>query len=248
MGVIVTMAPVYFEFTGLPGAGKTTISKAVAHKLTGMNYKYYVNSSVSKTHIVGQVGFGRIFNKLETFYDLISSCILYKYVALNALICAIQTRPLSLVSFLRAAKLLIRLNFIKTIMRENYDLVILDQGLLQYMWSISAIDNPLPEKHFIRLLKSLVAEISLAIVLIEIDVDIAIERINNRPTMTSRFDKMPLKKTEKLLMKQQDFFKQVVNWSGDLKDIRYLVVDGNHSVKKNTNTIVNFIEQTWEAF
>jgi thymidylate kinase len=243
----VTKTPYYFEFTGLPGAGKTTISKKVAQNLAGMNYKYFVNRSLSNTNNDEQKKIERVFSKIETFYYFISSCVNYKYVALNAFLCAIQTRPLSLESFWRAAKLLIRLNFIKSIMEENYDLILLDQGLIQNIWSISATGNQPPEKTIIELLKSILEEISLNIVLVDIDVDIAIDRITKRPTMASRFDKMSLLMVEKMLTKQQDFFKQVVIWCEDLKVIRCLAVDGNHPIENNSNIIINFILQTWQT-
>ena len=243
-----TMTPVFVEFTGLPGSGKTTIGKAVLLELARMDYRCFSNGTLSNPETsIRPKEARRLFNKLETFNSLISSCITHKYVAANALMCALHTRPLSLVSFGRAADLLIRLNLIKKVMDDNYDLIIFDQGVIQYIWSIAATDKPPSDKYLIRLLKRILNEISLAIVLVDIDVDMAVERINNRPTTSSRFDRMSSNQAGKLLAKQRDFFKQFVNWSVELNDIRYLAVDGSHPIKKNSNTIIHFIEQTWQT-
>ncbi|MDX1412984.1 MAG: hypothetical protein R3293_02275 [Candidatus Promineifilaceae bacterium] len=216
-------------------------------ELAELGYKCFGNGSLrSPAAGIAPKESRPLFSKLRTLRMLLSSCITYKVVAVNAFRCALQARPLNRVSFKRAADLLIRLNLITTVMSDDYDLVIFDQGVIQYIWSIAATNKPASNADLLKLLESVLNEIPLAVILVDINTGIAVERIIQRPTMSSRFDKMPSNRAAQSLSTQRDFFMQFVNWSVELKNIPHLALNGTHPINENAGTVVRFIVKTWQ--
>lgn len=241
------MPPLLVEFTGLPGAGKTTITRAVLSELATTGYNCFDLSALGTPEAIEKKE-GRLFSKLKTFYYFASSCVNHKRIALNVLLYALQVTPLSIVSLQRVVTLLLRLDLIKTMMSDSYDLIVLDQGLIQNIWSITATGNPpANNKYLVRLLKSILDETSPAIILVDVDVELAMERINHRLTMRSRFDKMLPDKAADLLAEHKNVFNQVVNCAAQLKGTCYLNVNGSRPIEKNVTLVVQFIERAWQT-
>lgn len=235
------MSPLFIEFAGLPGAGKTTIARDVVSELTNMGYRCFCNRNLYDGDVVENPSPRRLFSKLDSLLHLVRSCIRHRRVAVDALACALRTKPRNFAGFQRAAQLLIRLDYIKSTLEDSYDLVIFDQGLIQYMWSISATGELLPDKYLVRLLKSVLNEVSSVIIFVNIDVASAIARVSERSTMSSRFDTMPLDQAEQLLARQKVCFDKIIGWSYGIQENHYLTVDGRQPVKKNAKEIERFI-------
>jgi thymidylate kinase len=241
------MPPLVVEFIGLPGAGKTTIARFVIEELTNSGYRCFGLSTLSNPETVEKKR-GGLTNKLKTLYSVALSCVFHKQIALDAVSYALHLKPLNLASLHRVIALLVRLDFMRTMMNSNYDLIILDQGLIQYIWSMGTIGgSPTNDKYLEQLLQDVLDEVSLLVILVDVEVGLAVERINNRSTMRSRFDRFSTRQAETLLVKHKNVLTRIVDFVEKFKGTVYMDVSGNQAIKKNVSIIVPFIERAWQA-
>lgn len=241
------MMPLVIEFIGLPGAGKTTIAQMVIEELTVAGYQCFSLSTLSSPESIEKRR-GGLISKMRTLYQFTLSCVKYRHLARNAFLYTLHVNPFSLVSLRRFFNLLVKLSFIETLMKSNYDLLILDQGLLQNIWSIATTgEQPDNDKYLERLLKNILDEISPFVILVDVESEIAHERIARRPTMRSRFDQMSPSKAEAMLAKHRSVFEQLVDLADKFRETGFINVSGSQPISQNVSLIVPFIKQARQA-
>lgn len=247
MGVNLNKPSLVIEFIGLPGAGKTTIAQNAIESLTTVGYHCFGLSTLDKPE-GSEKAKGGLFSKLRSLKQFAIACLMYRRIAFYAFVYTLQVKPFSLINLRRFFVLMARLRFMMTLMKDDYDFIILDQGLIQYIWSIAVTgERPKNDKYLARLLKSILDKISLFVIMVDIETELAVERIFNRPTMRSRFDHMSPSKAQVLLSKHQEIFTQIVDSTGKFHDTGYLNVNGSQPIKQNVGLIVPFIEQAWQV-
>ena len=240
-------APLIIEFIGLPGAGKTTIAQRAIENLSEAGYQCFGLSTLNNPESLEKKK-GGIFAKLKTLYRFVYVCVVHRKFAYNAFLFSMHVKPVSLVNLRRFLILLARLIFLRTLLRNNYDFIILDQGLIQYIWSIAITGKQSLNKDYLnRVLKSILDELSLFVVMVDIETELAVKRIVNRPTMRSRFDRMSSTKIETILSTHKDIFSQIVQSTNAFKDTGYMSVNGSQPIQKNVGLIVPFLEQARRA-
>jgi thymidylate kinase len=241
----VKKSPLIFEFAGLPGAGKSTIARALVDDLKKTEFKYYFHFSSQARH---QSEIPKYQKKLMTFYNLLYAIVRYPRVAFNASIYVLKTKPFNLKRFQRVSKLLLKLNRTKKLISEEHDIIVLDQGIIQNIWSLAAIGNLPKEKYISRILKSTVDVLKIIFIYVEVDVETAIKRINLRMSSDSRFDKFASSDSLLILENQNNFFEHVMSKSDHIEGLAYLAISGNDPIDKNINIIERFIEQCLNDF
>jgi hypothetical protein len=89
---------------------------------------------------------------------------------------------------------LIRLAVVRTWMRKQSDLIVLDQGPLQALWSIFYTEGRTrpPRQALVRVISLLYADINVQLIEIAVPPDIAATRITIREQGNSRLDGLPL--------------------------------------------------------
>lgn len=251
-----TVPPLIVEFIGLPGAGKTTVSRRVVSELDSAGHKCLTRDvwgELRKAHRRSHPSVS-----LKDVYQFFVFCVRHMHVAFHALSYALQVTPLNMrslrhgVTFLRK---LYKLYFIRRTVREaargGYDIILFDQGLMQYIWWIAVPRSPLPDISLIRLLKSVSDEMPQVFVLFDVDVPTAIERITNRSTMGSyfdRFDRISSDTPESLLGRYKWYVENVANCAAQLNGAcRLLRVNGNDDVGEIASSIVRFIDEIWQS-
>ena len=134
-------------------------------------------------------------------------------------------------------------------MNDDYDFIILDQGLIQSIWSIAVTgQQPSNGEYLERVLDSILDEIPLFVIMVDIETELAIDRIVSRPTMRSRFDRMLPSQAEAILSKHKEMFSQIVDSADTFRDTGYLNVNGSQPVNRNVSLIVPFIEQARQGY
>jgi len=240
-------APLIIEFIGLPGAGKTTIAHLAIENLSKAGYKCFGLSTLENPENLEKKK-GGIFSKLKTLYRFVYVCVLHRRFAFNAFLFSMHVKPFSFVNLRRFLILLARLKFLRTLMKDHYDFIILDQGLIQYIWSIAITAKQSLNKGFLnQVLKSILDELSLFVIMVDIETELAVKRIVNRPTMRSRFDRMPSTMAESMLSTHKEIFSQIIQSTDTFKDTGFLSVNGSQPIKKNVGLIVPFLEQARRA-
>lgn len=241
------MTPLIIEFIGLPGAGKTTIVQHMFAELTTAGYQCFSLSSFDNPEPV-EKNKGGILSKSKTLVHFLSACLTNPGIARHAFIYAWQVKPRNFENLRRLVVLMARLNYFQTILRKNYDLILLDQGILQYIWSIAVNGKP-PEdsRHLQSLLKGVLNTVPSFVVHIDVDVDLAVERIQQRPTARSRFDRMSPMQVSELLTEYNRIFARIINAADYFQDTGFLYINGSQPIHSSVDRIIPFIETQWHG-
>jgi thymidylate kinase len=229
------------EFAGLPGSGKTTIARAALAELEDMGLRCFCNESLVDRSSVQRRKSAHATGKLTTLARLLLSCARSGRVAFDLARCIAHTRSRNRSSLTRAASLMVLLDEIKSVPADCYDLVLLDQGLLQYVWSIFVAGDLPPDRHLQRLVATVLEEVPLAVIFVGIDATSAASRIGGRVTRSSRFDEFSPAQVYEFLGRYGVVFERIQLWTGELSGTASLVIDGSRPVDHNVRRIVPFI-------
>ncbi|HEY5903524.1 MAG TPA: hypothetical protein VIU39_13295 [Anaerolineales bacterium] len=235
--------PLLIEFMGLPGAGKTTLAQFVLEELTAAGYRCFALNRLDEPEPIEKRK-GGLTSKLRTAGGVLVSTLRYRLIAGSAWAYTRQIRPFNLNSFRRYFVLLTRLDLLRRLMRGPYDILLLDQGLLQSIWSLSATgEPPRDDCQLETLLQAIHAELSPLIVGVHVGADLAVERVTTRPTRRSRFDTIPASQASSLLRRQKDVISRILSLSAGLQEASCLDVNGSRPPDQNVRLIVPFIQK-----
>ncbi|MEM8830727.1 MAG: hypothetical protein AAGE96_15405 [Cyanobacteria bacterium P01_G01_bin.19] len=228
--------PLMVEFVGLPGSGKTTLSNLVAFKLESKGIKI-----VSREEILKQWHQKKALSKLFKLFTFNSN---QWNILRNSLTFAAQVKPINLQSFLRAGRVFVNVKRNDDLVRaRNCQIILLEQGLLQTIWSI-VITGSLPQFSYPkRTMVTLFDHRSIAIVNCKLDLNTAVSRIKNRPRKKikdSYFDLMDSKQVYDLLTKYCPYLQEIINWV-KTEEIPMLEVDSSLTLEENSEKIANWI-------
>lgn len=228
----------YVEFIGIPGAGKTALANEVIsmlpyHKCFGRP----VMSNLKKleTTNIYFVKYSLLFSGfiLRRFRLIIFA---FRYLCESNVFNSLRS----------VCKLIFVLYRIEVAIRKcclsDYDFILLDQGILQELWSIS-INGNLPANEFvIRVVECLNTQ--KIFIAVDIDANEALKRIGNRLTMTSRFDRMPSVKAKALLRENLINYTKIIDSVRSTDRTRILEVNGMDELSKNASYIKDIMLQT----
>lgn len=235
--------PLVVEFVGLPGAGKTTIAHQVIEELTTRGTRCFAYSTAGSPE-GREKRSGGLLSKLRTLGRLVSSCLTYPRLALHALIYTVRVNPFGLLSFRRLLTFLIRFRYVKEVMAGDYDVLVLDQGPIQNLWSIATTGRRRGHVEDLgRVVGDVLDEARPLVVLVAVEPDLAFERVAGRSTMRSRFDRMPPSEAKALLTRHAALFGQLVELADGFASTGFVRVDGRDPVQTNVSQIVSFIER-----
>lgn len=232
------------EFIGVPGAGKTTIARGVISDLNSLGYKCLTRDIWGDR---SSAKYKKSRHSTKELYHFITFSASYKHVAFRALWYGIRVAPLNITSIRDALFFLQKLYFIKRGIRKGYDIILLDQGLMQYIWSIVIPGRPPPDSDLIRLLKSFSDDMPQLIVVFDVDIDTAIKRIRARSTTKSYFDRITPDQAGALLTKHEGYVEKIVKCVAQLNGASCLKVNGNDDPRENVISIVRFIDEIWRS-
>ena len=231
-----TQNPLVVEFVGLPGSGKTTVSHLVTSKLKAKGIEV-----ISREEILRQWHQKKVLQKLLKLFSSNSN---QWNILRNSLTFAAQVKPINLQSFLRAGKVFVNVKRNDDVVRAgNCQIILLEQGLLQEVWSV-VITGSLPQLSYPkRTMVTLFDNRSIAIVNCKLDLNTAVSRIKNRPRKKrkdSYFDLMDSKQAYDLLTRYFPYLQEIVNWVQTEK-IPILEVDSSLTVEDNSEKIADWI-------
>jgi thymidylate kinase len=239
--------PLVIEFVGLPGAGKTAVAHRVIEQLDSAGYRCFGYSTLHTPEAIEKES-GRIASKLRTAGRFALSCLTYRRLAVDAFFYTLEVNPRSLSSLRRFFILLLRFRFVRSVMEEGYDVLVLDQGPIQNIWSIATTGGRSPsDRHLIRVLRDVLDELAPLLVLVDVDPDVAWNRIASRPTMRSRFDRMPPSEAREALVRHADLFLRLVDLADGLENTGSVRIDGSRPISDSLAQLLPLIERAREA-
>jgi thymidylate kinase len=235
------------EFAGPPGAGKTTIARAALAELERLGLRCYGNESLVDRNVVRRRKSTRLSGKTRTLGRLVRGGVRHGRIALELARCIARTRSVSRAGLSRAASVLVLLDRIESIPAGSYDLVVLDQGLVQYIWSIFIAGDLPPDRDLRRLLAAIFSDVRVAVIFVQVDIDDAVSRIGARETQASRFDDLPAPQAREYLSAYGAVFDKIRCWSAKTPGVCSLDIDGSRPVSRNVARVVPFIAGLGQA-
>jgi len=208
--------PLFVEFYGLPGCGKSTVSHMVSERLSKEGY-VVAEPSYEIDHLSSII---RKFKKLllGINYSFFKQK-LYKEVS----------EIVSKNGYFGTNKFLQTLNIIQKILeynkKQSKDVIFWDQGLVQAALSLSTQGNIASSDNLNQLYCLLDKSVRVLNVLIDVDENIALKRMLIRPSNNSRVEKLKDKEDKYLMLNRfqlgidsinKNYSKEVVNGVDDI--------------------------------
>ena len=228
--------PLVVEFVGLPGSGKTTLSHQVTAKLKAKGI-----TIISREEILRK---WHQENALQKLFKLFASDFNQWNILINSLTFAAQVKPINLFSFLQAGKVFFNVKRNDAVLRAgNYQLILLEQGLLQEAWSVVITGSLTKLSYLKREMLSLFYKRSIIIVNLKIDLNTSVSRMQNRvrkKKKDSYFELMDSEQAYSLVTKYFPYLQEIIDCAR-IAEIPILEIDSSLPVEENSEEIVNWI-------
>ncbi len=227
-----------FEFFGLPGAGKSALLQNAVDKLEDQGYSC--------------CGKGNIFIKTKKAAIWLQALLFYcknikvaGYYLLYTLTSS-PGKPTMLFYTLSRYFELLKIIYILEIRRseiKNTSIVLLDQGILQCIWSITSRGGNV-NKDFLKKCLAISNDIyPEGVVFVKVAPELAAGRITNRNSKCV-FDHLPLAECCKLFTIQESNLSKIVEAVEETLVSHILTVDGSKAFHDNVGMICNFFSET----
>ncbi len=229
-----------YEFTGLPGSGKTTVTKEVIHCLgrEGIrtpSYEYLREQRSFKFTHAGQ---------LIKYLLFFLFCLKKWKVSLQLARYMLKIKPLSrdrvkfTVAFLRTYY------FIDSLLKKkaDHDVIVLEEGLVQNIWGMFISGHPPDSTELKPILQRVCQVLPISVVHVNVDVQTAIQRIQQRTYGAGRFDKIEITEAERLLNVHEKHLQEIIGLILSL-DCHLFTIDGKAEIGEKVMTIVKDIKK-----
>ena len=152
---------VYYEFYGLPGCGKTTLSRKVVYQLQEKGYKVADFSCIFLNENFGKP---KLIEYVRLIFQIREYSLFYHYWKLF--------RECHCNSKRRLTNLMILTNKIFRESRKNrYDMVLLEEGIIQFISSFNYLGAIRKSNRFDKIVKQLEKNVEICPIYCRLDVD-----------------------------------------------------------------------------
>jgi hypothetical protein len=207
--------PVVIELAGLPGAGKSSLAKAVSIPHAGR-----ADLSWLEARLAGPMW----------------------PVAMATLRLLFSIRPLKLRHVVRAAKLIATLRFYGP---SRHRFVILDQGIVQKLWSLVIETGTYSDEYLEEVVTALVPFTADHLIWISVQPDVAAQRIVNRKGGKSRFDGGQLSNVVARLEGLRSTYDKIISQFEKHAHLPVLRLNGQQPLSENAEKITHLIETAY---
>lgn len=236
--------PFIVEFFGLPGAGKTTLSEELKIKLQNKGFTI--------------LGFEKLNEKRS--FKIRSSKDIFKYLRfLFYCVCHINIifyifnfiwfEPVSKPRFKEVIFFLRTLHLLNDLKSEDVDIIIMEEGLIQSIWSLLLFtDLNFSSKKYRKLISKVERNFELTIyVHVNISADISNIRIENRDQM-GRFKSYTTLKRLKLLQNRASVFNSIAKSLDINQKMKLVRVYNDNDFMENVNYVFDNVIKVVNGF
>ena len=226
--------PLVVEFVGLPGAGKTTVSRRV------------VAQQRWEGRVCGhrrQLGRGHS-SRLVHYASKAAFHVRHRQHLPAALQVGLTVRPRSLSSALHAVALASWAYGLRVARERQLELLILDQGPLQEAWSVIVAGEHWDRRAMCRVLGGILVGSGLpfAFVHLHVDVELAIDRIRQRSFGGSRFDSMSDVEAKRVLTAHRADLEVLIGDAAAITGAAARTIDGSLPLDTLCAAVAEFID------
>ena len=231
--------PLVCELVGLPGAGKTTAAARIVQQMRAEGYVCGERRSIG-----GGVR-SRAISKLRRMGFHVT----HSHHLAAALRLGLSVRPLNIASVSRAFRVSSWAYALSRMRNRGFERVILDQGIVQELWSVTLTGSRWSPEALDEMLRGLFAAtaVSPALVYLDVGIDEAAARLRQRPIGTSRFDRMGLAQVRELLSSREARLKQLFERAVALTGAPWCRIDGERAVEDVCADVTAFVNSIQDA-
>ncbi|MEX0780238.1 MAG: hypothetical protein WD491_12090 [Balneolales bacterium] len=222
------------EFLGLPGAGKTTIQVLLTSHLQQQEISILTNQDYYQ------------WQQSKPFLSRASAPILNPYKTIYMLGLALKsfdrkyfTQPDFLLRLKKFSVNSIQIN--RYILNIEADYLILSEAGIHNLWLACLLKNKPLKPNINDLLGCLAYQIPVKYVFLEVDIENAAKRIQNRISGKSRFDKMDFETIVNMFKSDADYYIQIARALKEKKS-PVLFVDGNLEPQQIVGLVSDWIQ------
>ncbi len=251
--------PLYVEFVGLAGAGKSTVANEVMARMVAANYRCVrqgamghgvVHSGNKQTSHVGRGWKTR--NRWDRLLSYLFLHLGQWRVSTGVFQHAYATGQLRKFRVLRTLPLVCqRVRKGCDTVRAGYgDVIVFDQGIVHSLRKLAIIGSPTAEAGMTRVIRAIADRISPArvvFVLFILDADTAVNRIRQRPVALGRYDRLSPDQARQELALQAPCSEYVVDLFSRIGIVDgVLRVDATRSPTELADEITGYIQRHLE--
>jgi thymidylate kinase len=228
------MGPLFVEFIGPPGAGKTTIAKEVVNLLEAKGYR-----AVRRPRLDSGPA-SHFWHSARLFWFRVTN----PRLVLAALRFVLSVKPRRFSRWRYVPHLLFRAYHRSEMRKTNHQVVLFCQAFMQTTWSATLDSDGFDQIELDRLFQKIYGEVggTTLFVLVDVDAATAAERVVNRPIINSRFDRLPYDEVERSLSRHGATFRTLVETAAKSAGSMIHHVDGSRPVDDTADEVANHIE------
>lgn len=233
------LEPFVLEFIGLPGAGKTAMAARLVSELRARGITYVERRTPRRP------GDRTIVRRIRRVAALLRE----RRFTLASLRFAASVRPLSLGRLVRALRLTGWARQFHSYATSGVDVVVLDQGPLQDVWSLTVPSRRWNEPAMQAIVRRLLhtPRLGRALVYVDVDVETAAERLHRRRGSRSRFDRLSPAQMRAWLDTYERALTSVFEYAGQVTKAPCLRVDGTLPVDEVARNVARFLDDVLPA-
>ena len=223
------------EFTGLPGAGKSTLANDTIEHFNARGIACYDYDQVFRKSGIANKWLISVFYYLKNF-NLFFFLLLYTLRSSPARASILRY---NLIRFIELLKLIVVLETYQKRL-ESPALFIFDQGIIQCLWSVISMGGSVNHgllKRALAAKKNILPEL-----VIHVDVDplLAIKRIGNRNSKCI-FDHLDPAECSELFNKQKDNYRVLLKAVKNINNSEVFNVNGNEEIENNGQNCFKYL-------
>lgn len=235
---------VFIEFIGLPGAGKSTISRELISSLIRKGVKVASIEDIVNTNWRTGFGSDKMAGKL-TFYlfYVLRHATFVKHVLRYIL----RTRPFSVADSFRIRHMFSLDELYRQVsfgrFSDGYDIAVCEDGFLQVIWSLTSMRHVPSDEDIAKLLEFLCSRHQIYPVYLSADAHTSLERMLGRERPRSRIAFRPRDEALQRLERQQETIRCLYRVSSRLSRRGGLRIQAAQSVSENVETIMEEVRE-----